>query len=128
MKILEFIFEAIGIFSLVTTPFVAVWGWIRWARNGKRWTLLAIFSFLGFALATGSVLLAVTLMIYGHFRGGFGYYDPRLMRIYACGLLLSASGLILAFAGIWRFSTVRWHALFCSFGTLVYWFTLAEAE
>jgi len=110
------------------TPLVIVWGWIRWARREKQWTILAVLSFAGFTLATASALLAVSSSIYARFIGGFSYYDPRLMRIYAFGALLSASALILSLSGVWRLSPLRWHALFCSFGTLVCWFAVAETE
>ena len=128
MKIFELIFEVVSILAFVMTPLVVAWGWIRWARSEKRWTTLAVLSFCGFALATGSVALAVALSIYGHATGGFEFCDPRLTRVYAIGMLLSASGLILSLAGIWRFNSLRWHAFICSLGILVYWFALAEAE
>jgi len=128
MRVFEFVFEALTIFFAVTIPLVMVWGWIRWARHGKCWAILPVLSLGGFALATGSAGLAVALSTYGHATGGFEFYDPRLMRIYALGMLLSSSALILSFAGVWRRNTLRWHALLCSFGTLVYWFALAEAE
>jgi hypothetical protein len=128
MRIFEFVLESASILFFVLTPLITVWGWIRWARREKRWTVLSVLSLVGFGLATGSTLLAIVLSIYGHAIGGFDYYDPRLMRIYALGLLLSATGLASAIAGVWRFNTIRWHALVCSLGTLVYWLALTEAE
>ena len=128
MRVFEIVFESASIFFLVVTPLVMVWGWIRWARREKKWTVLSVFSLAGFALATGSASLAIALSIYGHLIGGFDFYDPRLMRIYAWGTLISLLALVLAITGVWRKSALRWHALFCSFGTLVYWFALAEAE
>ncbi len=128
MRILEFVFEAFGIFAFVMTPFVTIWGWVRWARREKQWTIPAVLSLIGFALAAGSALLAAALSFWGHAIGGFPFYDPRLMRIYAWGLLLSLSALFLALGGIWRLNSIRWHALFCSFGMLVYWFALAGSE
>jgi len=128
MRIFEFVFEALSIFFLVMTPLVMVWGWIRWARHEKWWAVLQVLSMSGFVLATGSALLAVALSLYGHAIGGFDFYDPRLMRIYAWGMLISLVALVLALTGVWRRSTLRWHAFFCSFGTLIYWFALAEAE
>lgn len=128
MRIFEFVFEAVSIFFLIMTPPMLVWGWIRWARRTKQWSIPAISSLSAFALATASASPAVASALYAHAVGGFQYYDPRLMRIYAWGALLSASALILSITGIWRLSPLRWHALFCSFGTLVYWFAMAEAE
>ena len=127
-RILEFVVETIGIFAFVITPFAMVWGWIRWARREKRWTIPAISSLIAFALTTSSALLAIAASIYWHLVGGFLYYDPRLLRTYALGTLVSSLALVLALVGVWRESALRWHALVCSFGTLVYWFALAEAE
>lgn len=61
MRILEFVFEAFGIFAFVMTPFVTIWGWVRWARREKQWTIPAVLSWIGFALAAGSALLAAAL-------------------------------------------------------------------
>ena len=128
MRIFEFAFEAVDIFSFVMTPLVTVWGWVRLARRKKRWTILAVLSLVGFAFAATSTLLAVASSIYWHLVGGLPYYDSRLLRTYSCGALLSASALILSISGLWRQNPVRWHALFCSVGTLVYWFAVAESE
>jgi hypothetical protein len=128
MRFFLFVFESVSIFFFAMTPIAIAWGWIRWARREKQWAVLSVLSLVGFTLATASALLAVSSSIYGRFLGGFPYYDPRLMRIYAVGALLSASALILSLLGVWRFSSLRWDALFCSFGTLVYWFAMAEAE
>jgi hypothetical protein len=128
MRVFEFIFESASIFFLVMTPLVMVWGWIRWARREKKWTILAILSLTGFTLATASALLAVSSWIYSRLTGGFPYFDPKLMKIYALGALVSASALILSLMGIWRLNSLRWHALFCSFGTLVFWFAVAGTE
>jgi hypothetical protein len=124
----EFAFLAVFTFFEVVTPLVMVWGWIRWARHEKRWTILAILSFIGFVLASASAALAVSSFIYGNIIGGWPYYDPRLIRIFACGALLSALALLSSFAGVWRRNTLRWYALFCSFGTLVFWIATAGME
>ena len=127
-RILEFAFEAIVFFIFVMTPFALVWGWIRWARRDKKWAILSVLSLAGFTLATISALLAISSSIYARFIGGFPYFDPRIMRIYTSGALISTSALILSLSGVWRPNSLRWHALFCSFGTLVCWFAIAETE
>jgi hypothetical protein len=127
-RFLLFVLEAVSIFIFVVTPFLLVWGWIRWARCEKRWTVLPMLSFAGFTLSTASALLAVASAIYGHFIGGFPYYDPRLLKIYFWGLIVSLAALLLGLTGVWRPSALRWHALICAFGTLVYWFAMIETE
>ncbi len=98
-----------------------IWGWVRWIRRKKPITLFSTLSLIGLALATASELLAISMMLYARISGGFGYYDPILMKIYAWGTLFSVAGLTLTIIGAWRPSSLRWHALVCTVGTLLYW-------
>jgi len=109
-------------------PALMVWGWARWFGRTQPRTLPAILSLIGFALATASGLLAVSSVVYAHVIGGFPYYDPRLLRIYAWGGVLSLSGIVFGIAGIWRPGPLRWHAPACSLGTLLFWFVSAMGE
>jgi len=85
-------------------------------------------SLIGFAFATASALLAISTEVYAKAIGGFTFYDPTLLRIYRYGALLSLSGIVFSFAGIWRTNALRWFALICSVGTLMYWFMMASSE
>src|SRR5215472_5519914 len=78
-------------------PTMLAWGWARWARRKPRLTPSAALSIAGFSLATASALLAIAAAVYAQAIGGFPYYDPRLLRIYRWGALLSLSASILAF-------------------------------
>ena len=127
-KAFEFTFMAVYIFFDVVTPLVLIWGWIRWTRHEKRWTIPAILSLIGFVFASASAALAVSSVLYGDVIGGWPYYDPRLMRIFGWGALVSASALLCSLAGVWRWNSLRWHALFCSLGTLVFWIASAGME
>jgi hypothetical protein len=60
--------------------------------------------------------------------GGFPFYDPRLLKIYVCGLLLSLAGILCAIGGVWRAGPVRWHAPACAVGMLLFWFMAAIGE
>jgi hypothetical protein len=91
-------------------------------------TSFLVLSLTGFVFATASELLAISMVTYAHISGGFAFYDPTLMRIYALGTLLSLAGLILAIIGIWKPSSLRWHALGCTVGTLLYWLVQAAGE
>jgi hypothetical protein len=114
--------------AFLTLPAVMVWGWVRWMRRKKPLTLFSTLSVIGLALATASESLAISMVIYARVKGGFGYYDPSLMRIYACGTLLALLGLALAAIGVWRPSSLRWHALTCTIGTLLYWLVQGASE
>jgi hypothetical protein len=94
----------------------------------KRWTFFSILSLIGFTLATASGLLAISSSLYALKIGGFPYYDPLLMRIYLWGTLISASGIIFSMVGVWRPSSLRWHALICSAGSLMFWLGAAACE
>jgi RHS repeat-associated protein len=72
---------AVGFY--IGLPALMGWGWVRWFKRTQPRTLPSILSLIGFALATASGLLAVSSLLYAHMRGGFPYYDPLLMGIYA---------------------------------------------
>lgn len=105
-----------------------LWGWVRWFSRTQPRAVLAILSLIGFTLATASGLLAVSSVLYAHAIGGFPFYDPRLLRIYRWGGLLSLSGLVFGIAGVWRPGPLRWLAPVCSFGTALFWFVSAMGE
>jgi hypothetical protein len=122
------------IFSLLATivflsfPVVMIWGWSRWAKRKTQMTFFPVLSLISFVLATTSELIAIVMVIFARIIGGFAFYDPTLMRIYAVGMLLSLVGLILAIIGVWRPSSLRWHALGCTVGTLLYWLVQSANE
>ncbi len=122
------IFALIATVVFLSFPVVMIWGWARWTRRKNSITLFSILSLMGFALATASELIAISMVIYARVTGGFDFYDPVLMRIYAWGMLLSLVGLILAIVGAWKPSSLRWHALGCTAGTLLYWLVQAANE
>jgi hypothetical protein len=128
----ELMSQAIGVLYVITInialPAVMIWGWVRWAKREKQWTLFSILSLIGFALATASALLAISTSLYALKIGGFSYSDPLLMRIYSWGALLSATGIILAMVGVWKQSSLRWHALISAAGTLMFWLASATGE
>jgi hypothetical protein len=121
---------AIGLFlaGYVLSPTILIWGWVRWTRLPKQRTVTSALSLLAFVLATLSALVAVSGLIYSLAIGGFPYYDPRLMKIMAVGGLLSVGGLTFSLAGIWRSSSLRWHAPVSAIATLAFWLAAAAGE
>lgn len=107
---------------------LAGWGWMRWLICPDRLTGSSKFSLAGLVLATSAYLLGVGGVIYGIATGGFHHYDPRLMRIFAIGILLSFLGLILGVAGMSNRNPIRWHAPASSLVMLLLWFFLASLE
>src|SRR6476646_5113180 len=103
---------AIGLLFAVAyllPPIVLVWGWFRWFSEPLKRTAPAVLSLIGFLLATLSALLAVTTIAYAQIHR-FPFFDPLLLRIFRWGALLSVGGVLFGIAGIWRPSSVRWHA------------------
>lgn len=128
-KAVESVLMVVAAIALyVGLPVLMIWGWVRWFSRTQPRTLPSILSLIGFALATASGLLAVSSVLYAHVRGGFPYYDPLLMRIYAWGGMLSLSGIVFGIGGVWRPGPVRWLAPICSLGTLLFWFASAMGE
>ena len=114
--------------SYVLLPTGLVWGWIRFAKTSASTNVAPRLSLLALALATTSACLAIGSMIYAHWIGGFPFYDPRLLRIYRYGILLSLTGFVASLGGLWKPGPLRWLAPACSFGTLLYWFGMASTE
>jgi len=104
-----------------------IWGWVRWARRRPQATLSRL-SVLGFTLTTAAAVLALSSVIYAQVISGFPFHDPRLMRIYRLGILLSFCGIALGISGAWRPSPLRWHAPFCAVGMLMFWVLAAFGE
>jgi hypothetical protein len=111
----------IAVATTLCVPILLVWGWVRWAKDENPRSRSSTFSFVGFSLATASAGLAIATHLYARFVHSFPYYDPTLLKIYACGCVLSIAGIAFAVAGSGRPNPVRWLAPVCSFGTLVFW-------
>jgi len=110
------------------SPLMLTWGWLRWSVRPKLRTASAILSLLGLIFATASALLAVSAIAYSLMIGGFPYYDPRLMKIFAIGALLSLCGIIFGVAGVFRANSLRWHAPISAAATLSFWIVAAVGE
>jgi hypothetical protein len=110
--------------SAVIAPGALVWGWIRWFKSPQVRNWAAYLSLLGFLLATSSGLLAVGTICCGPWT----YYDPRLLRMFRWGSLLSLAGILFVLIGISRHNTLRWFAPVSAVGTLLFWLLAAAAE
>jgi len=116
-------------FLLCVGPVVLIgWGWMRWVRWSGLLSWTSALSLAGFVLATCSLLLEIGSAGYAIAIGGFRHYDPRLMRIFAIGLLVSSLGLVLSIAGIWNRNPIRWHAATTSLTMALVWLFWASME
>jgi hypothetical protein len=120
----------LGIVVAVTliVPALLIWGWLRWSQNDDPSSRSSRFSLVGFSLATASAALALGTHLYARFVHNLPLQDPTLIKIYACGCLLSLVGIIFAVAGTGRPNPVRWLAPLCAFGTLVFWLLAMATE
>jgi len=109
-------------------PTALIWGWARWINLPKLRTVSSILSLTGFVLATASALLGVSSIAYAQGIHDFRFYDPRLMRMFRWGFLLSLGAIVFGLGGVWRSSSVRWHAPVAAIGTLAFWVMAAEGE
>jgi len=100
---------------------------VRWFRR-RDCGIAAGFALLGLVFATASALLAVSSIVYAQATGGFPFYDPRLLRIYRWGFVLSLTGILFGICGLARKSSLRWQAPLCALGTLMFWISAAESE
>jgi hypothetical protein len=102
-------------------PIVLVSGWFRWWRRSEAESLVSRFALAGFVAGSASAALALGSVIYSLAIGGFPYWDPRLIRIYGVGLLLSLGAMALSLGGTLRRNALRWHAPALSAGMLILW-------
>ncbi|MFZ0561850.1 MAG: hypothetical protein WAM43_09575 [Terriglobales bacterium] len=123
----EIIVGILAIVGYLLAPVVLVWGWVRWIQQPKLRTISAVLSLLGFILASASALLAVSAAGYAQIHR-FGFYDPSLMKIMAIGFLLSVGGFLFGVAGVWKSSSLRWHAPVSAVATLAFWLLAASME
>ncbi|HTZ46934.1 MAG TPA: hypothetical protein VMH20_05050 [Verrucomicrobiae bacterium] len=112
----------------LSVPVLLVWGWVRWANDENPRSRSSTSSLVGFVLATASAGLALGTHLYAVFVHGFHGADPTLLKIYACGSLLSVVGIGFSFAGSGKPNPVRWLAPICSIGTLVFWLLAMGSE
>jgi hypothetical protein len=122
------IFALLVAVGYLIAPIILIWGWARWGRLPKLRTVPSMLSLTGFILSTASAALAGSAIAYARAIHGFPYYDPLLLRIFRCGALLSLGGIGFGVAGVWRPSSLRWHAPVSGFCMLAFWIMAAEGE
>jgi hypothetical protein len=72
--------------------------------------------------------LGLGAFAYSKAIGGFPFYDPRLMRIYFYGSVLSLAGIALGLVGAFFRNPVRWQAPLAALGTFLFWIGCAAGE
>jgi hypothetical protein len=116
-------------FAIVTSlingvsPVILVWGWVRWGKRPKLRIMPSVLSLLGFIFTTASATLAVSSLVYDHLHPNprFAIFYPLLFKMSECGVLTSWAGILFSVLGVWRQSSLRWHAPVCALGTLAFW-------
>jgi hypothetical protein len=119
---------SIAVATIFIVPTLIIWGWLRWSRSKRLYSVFSALSFAGFSLASASALLGLSTFLYARLIRPFPFYDPTLLRIYAIGAALSLVAVLFSIGGVWRPSSLRWHAPACAFGTLVFWILAASTE
>jgi hypothetical protein len=124
--------HAIALIFIICTdvllPAAIIWGWVRCTRRGYGPNIATRLSMVGLAFASTSAILAISAVIYAQSIGGFPFYDPRLLKIYRYGCLISLFGIAFSLGGIWKAGPLRWLSPICTFGTLLYWLGAASGE
>jgi nicotinamide riboside transporter PnuC len=90
----------LAIVFYIGLPALTIMGWYFWARGTKAKGVCSTLSFIGFLVATISVLLAISSIAFAHLIGGFPFHDPRLMKIYRWGFLLSLTAILFSVGGL----------------------------
>jgi hypothetical protein len=125
---MQLFLTSMSIAGFLAAPVSLIWGWVRWANRSTKTGNAAILSFAGLLFATTSALLAGGAILYSFWIGGFPYYDPRLLKIYFFGIVLSLPAITLSALGAARKNLLRWHALGSSAGIFLFWFMAMLSE
>jgi len=114
LRPVETLAKAIGVTLVVSGPWLAViiFSWIRWSRAKQPRTLSSTFSLAGLVLATASVLFAFVPSLCT------GSFDIARQL----GVWVSLAAVFVAVCGAWRPHPLRWRALACGAGMVVFWF------
>jgi len=114
LRPVETLAKAIGVTLVVSGPWLAViiFSWIRWSRAKQPRTLSSTLSLAGLVLATASVLFAFVPSLYT------GSFDIARQL----GVWVSLAAVFVAVCGAWRPHPLRWRALACGAGMVVFWF------
>ena len=114
--------------SYLLIPAGIVWGWVRYFAKPTKLTMAFAFSLIGFGLTTASAMLVAGAAVYSGMVGGFQFYDPRLIKVFRVGALLTGLSVLTSLVGIWKKNPLRWFASICSTGMGIAWFYLMLAE
>jgi hypothetical protein len=112
---------------MVPLGFLA-WSVRRWLRTAPRIVSPAwrsYFAFAAISLAGISVLIWIVMGIWAQAIGGFPFYDPILMRIYAWGLLTGLAGFVASLVGKGK---LRWPACGVSAVMTFLWLAAMSGE
>ena len=122
-----------GIFVVISLGGLAAWlswGWWAWTRNRPlSLTTGAIFSLVGFSLASFSAALEIGSGTYAQFReGGFPFNDPTLLRIYFWGFWSALLGMLCSLIGLTKKTPLRFKAPALSLVLMLLWIGQALGE
>ena len=114
--------------GFLAAPAMLIWSWIQFAKLPQSRTVSSILSFIGLILATTSAILGAFIVVHATAIGGYPYYDPRAMRIYAWGVLLSVAGIALGIGGAFQPGSLRWQVPVSGLCILAFWIIAALGE
>ena len=124
----EALMALMALLGYIVAPVTLISAWIRWISQPRHWSATSVCSFASLVLATASGMVAISSVVWAQAIGGFGWYDPRLMKMMAWGLLLSVSAVVLSFGGVWRRNELRWQSPVASIGTAAFWLLVAALQ
>ena len=104
-----------------------IWGWTSWRRSDGSFSRAEWCSLAGFTLASLSALFEIGSGVVAQFHR-FRFYDPVLIKIYACGFLTAALGLVVSVGGLATKGPLRWKAPALSTVMLLLWLCQVASE
>jgi hypothetical protein len=124
-SLMSYVFGGLWV-GLPPVAFVlVVWRWMRSSPKIAEPAWRGYFALAAASLAGISVILWVTSIVWAQKIGGFGYFDPVLLRFYRWGALTGLAGLVAGFGGTGK---LRWPS--CALATIMtlLWLMAATGE
>jgi hypothetical protein len=113
---------------LVLPMVIILWAIFRWSDSSPRISKPRWRYYLAVAaaaLAGASTALWLISIVWARVIGGFGFYDPVLLRFYRWGALTAMGGLLVSLAGKGK---LRWPTCGVSVLMTLLWFAAAMGE
>lgn len=123
------LFTAMFVYGYIVTPALTVYSWVRWWRSQRRRSRRVRVSLAGLGVASAALIFGIAVVAVSSIHHGvFLYVAPGLRYVYAFGMVLSATAVLITLSGAFQDNPIRLKALFVALGALDFWFLAGSGQ